>query len=299
MGFESFHPAVNLLFFAAVLLTTAVFRHPAYLAVSFVCACAYCLRRYRWRGVRYVLVCAALVPLTAGFYAAFHHFGVTVLWYNTIGNAVTLESLARALALGTALGAEVLWLACLFSVFTADKLTHLLGSVCPKAAMAFCALLRLAPRIGAQSKRLRIARAGIGFGTRQGGLFARLRSAVRIFSALVTWTLDALLAQSAAMRCRGGALRHRRAYAVYRFDGRDRAYTLAMCAGVCAVLTAAALGLTQMQFDPRIRIPRGGAAQIVFVCAYALLCAMPLLAELHTARRFRTARRHCAAGARP
>ena len=45
MGFESCHPAVNFLFFAAVLYGSVSFRHPAFLAISCLCACAYSVKR--------------------------------------------------------------------------------------------------------------------------------------------------------------------------------------------------------------------------------------------------------------
>lgn len=38
MGFERCHPAVNLVYFAAVIGGTVCFRHPMYLAVSLICA---------------------------------------------------------------------------------------------------------------------------------------------------------------------------------------------------------------------------------------------------------------------
>ena len=41
MGFESCHPAVNFLFFAAVLAAGAGFTHPVFLGLGYGCAFAY------------------------------------------------------------------------------------------------------------------------------------------------------------------------------------------------------------------------------------------------------------------
>ena len=45
MGFESCHPAVNFLFFAAVVYGSAAFQHPVFLAISCLCAFAFSMKR--------------------------------------------------------------------------------------------------------------------------------------------------------------------------------------------------------------------------------------------------------------
>ena len=41
MGFEQCHPAVNFLYFAAVIAGMIAFKHPIFLAISFGCAFVY------------------------------------------------------------------------------------------------------------------------------------------------------------------------------------------------------------------------------------------------------------------
>ena len=53
MEFSRYHPAINFLYFAAVLAGTILFRQPVYLALSYVCAFLYLLKL---RGLR------ALIP---------------------------------------------------------------------------------------------------------------------------------------------------------------------------------------------------------------------------------------------
>ena len=44
MEFSRYHPAINFLYFAAVLTGTILFRQPVYLALSYVCAFLYLLK---------------------------------------------------------------------------------------------------------------------------------------------------------------------------------------------------------------------------------------------------------------
>ena len=45
MGFEFCHPAVNFIFFAAVLYGSIAFSHPVFLAIAYAAAFAYSIRR--------------------------------------------------------------------------------------------------------------------------------------------------------------------------------------------------------------------------------------------------------------
>ena len=53
MGFESCHPAVNFLFFAAALYGAVRFDHPVFLAIAYVSAFAYSVRRCGKRRMKF------------------------------------------------------------------------------------------------------------------------------------------------------------------------------------------------------------------------------------------------------
>ena len=59
MGFETYHPAINLLYFAGTIAAAILFRQPVYLAISYVCAFAYSVHR---GGRRALLFDLCLVP---------------------------------------------------------------------------------------------------------------------------------------------------------------------------------------------------------------------------------------------
>ena len=44
MRFDSYHPAINLFFFAAVIAGTVLFNHPVFLGLSFFCSFAYAVK---------------------------------------------------------------------------------------------------------------------------------------------------------------------------------------------------------------------------------------------------------------
>lgn len=107
MGFESCHPAVNFLFFAAVIYGSVAFQHPVFLAISCLCAFAFSMKRNGKRAVIFNLCLLPLVACFALYYSSYHHFGVTVLKQNFIGNNLTVESFVYGMVTGTAGGGSV------------------------------------------------------------------------------------------------------------------------------------------------------------------------------------------------
>lgn len=290
MGFERCHPAVNLIYFAAVIAGTVTFQHPVFLALSFLCACAYSIRRNRIKAVIFDL---CLLPLTAVFalyYSGYNHFGVTVLHRNFVGNNMTLESLLYGLVLGIAIAGVCIWMSCVYSVFSTDKMVYLFGKVSPRLSLFLAILLRMVPRIKKEANRIHTAQKGIGRGIGQGTLRQRIRNAFRILSMLITWTIDSLMTASDSMRSRGSSLRGRTAFSIYRFDNRDRTFAIVLFTCLTMALMAMILGMTDMVYDPRLCWRPITPLTILFFAGYTVLCLMPLGLELWTAYQFKKAR---------
>ncbi|MBR6113617.1 MAG: hypothetical protein IKQ10_00380 [Oscillospiraceae bacterium] len=290
MGFEACHPAVNLLYFAAVITGMIAFRHPVFLGISFFCAFAYSVKRNKWKAVIFDLVLIPLAGAYALYYSTYHHFGMTELGINFVGNRLTLESMVYGLVLGFVIAGVMVWLSCVYSVFTTDKVVYLFGTVSPRLSLFLAILLRMVPRIKKEARRINMARRGIGRGAGQGNPWQRLVNCVKIFSMLISWTIGALKLASDSMRSRGSILRGRTAFSIYRFDNRDRAYVI----GLFACLTVTAMGYllrqTRMIYDPRLLWTPITVMSYVFYLGYAVFCLMPMGLELWTEWRFKKAR---------
>ena len=291
MGFEKCHPAVNFIYFAGVIAGTIAFQHPIFLAISFLCAFAYSIKRNGWKALAFNLVLLPLVAAFALYYSSYTHFGVTVLEQNMIGNNMTLESLVYGFVLGSVVVGTLMWFSCVYSVFTTDKVVYLFGKVSPRLSLFLAIILRMVPRIKKEAKKINTAQKGIGRGVSQGNFFQRLKNCIRIFSMLITWTIESLTTASESMRSRGSSLRGRKAFSIYRFDDRDRAYVVGMF--LCLTLTAMAVILRQTNifYDPKIIMTPITAMSFLFYAGYGAFCLMPLGLELWTEYRFKKARR--------
>ena len=288
MGFELCHPAVNLIFFAAVLVGMITFQHPVFLVISFLCAFAYSVKRNGWKAVVFNLCLLPFVVAFALYYSSYTHFGMTVLHQNMVGNNMTLESLVYGAVLGVIGAGICMWFSCVFSVFTTDKVVYLFGKVSPRLSLFLAIALRMIPRIKKEAKRINMAQQGIGRGANQGNLWQRLRNSLRIFSMLITWTIDSLTIASESMRSRGSSLRRRKAFSIYRFDNRDRLFVIGLFLCLTLTMMAMLLGQTDMVYDPKIIWTQ---VNPLFCIGYGVLCLMPFGLELWTEYRFQKARR--------
>ena len=291
MGFEKCHPAVNFIYFTTVIAGMIVFQHPIFLLISFVCAFIYSIKRNGWKALIFNAVLLPCVVAFALYYSSYTHFGVTVLQQNVIGNNMTLESLVYGFVLGIVVAGVLIWFSCVHSVFTTDKVVYLFGKVSPRLSLFLAIILRMVPRIKKEAKRINTAQQGIGRGANQGNLWQRIRNCIRIFSMLITWTIDSLTTASESMRSRGSTLRGRKAFSIYRVDNRDRTYVVGNFACLTVIFMAVMLKQTDIIYYPRIIMTPVTTMSYVFYAGYAVFCLMPLGLELWTEYRFKKARR--------
>ena len=280
MGFEACHPAVNFIFFALVLLF-----------IAYVCAFVYSIKRCGKRAVIFSLCLLPLILAFALYYSSYHHFGVTVLRQNFIGNNLTVESFVYGLVIGLRFATLCMWLEAIFRVVTSDKVVYLFGRVSPRLSLFLTILLRFIPRVGREARKINLAQKGIGRGSNQGNVFQRFINCLRIFSMLITWMISALALESDSMRSRGSLLRGRTAFSIYRFDNRDRAFVITLFTCITLTVMGVILGASKMWYNPRIIWRPLNGIGMTAAIGYLALCLLPLGLELWTEYRFNKARR--------
>lgn len=278
MKTETGHPAVTLLFFVCIIFCAAFFSHPVYIVISFASAFVYSVvlkgRRAFSRGL-----CLSAGCVLLGFvYGLYHHFGVTVL-IGASANALTLEALQAGLSLWGRIGAVLLWLYDMNTVMTKDKVVYLFGKISPRLSLYVSILLRLAPQIREKKRHIKEAQEGIGKGARQGTLFARVRNAGQLPSAITSWAFDHGMEEAMSMKSRGYGLKGRTAFSLYRFDHRDRTLVIVMATLMSLVLMAALFDQTKALYQPSFSAVPVTSFSFVFYAAYAALCLSPCLVD--------------------
>lgn len=280
MKFESYHPTINFIYFLFVFAAAVLFNHPIYVVIAFLTSFVYSIKL---NGRRSVLLNLILVPcafLYGCWYAFYHHFGITSLGKNFIGNNITLESLCYGMVRGMTAAAFIMIFSAMLAVMSTDKVIYLVGRIFPRGSLFISIFLRSFSRVRHRFCTTDISRKGIGMGKGQGNIFHKIRNCVRIISIVITWTLEDYIESASSMKCRGYTLKGRTAFSIYRFDNRDRSVVIMLCTGIVVTFMAYALGQTTVIYDPEIIIYKPTLWAYFFYTVYALTCLLPMMLEL-------------------
>lgn len=286
--FSRYHPAVNFLFFALVLVFSMVLMHPVCLLISLLGAMLYVIQLNGRKGLRFSLKIALPVMLLAALVnPAFNHAGVTVLTYLPGGNPLTLESILYGLAAGCMLCAVLLWFVCYNRVLTSDKFVYLFGRVIPALSLVLSMTLRFVPRFKQQMDVVRQAQFCIGRDVSSGSVWQRARKAVTIFSIMVTWALENAIETADSMKSRGYGLKGRTAFSIFRMEERDR-YALLWLSFCGVYLTCGAMaGGLKWWYFPALTGVLVQPMTVSFYLVYLALCLTPVILDRREARAWR------------
>ena len=290
--FSLCHPVVNFFYFALVIAFTMCLHHPAALLIALLSAAIYVMILRGRKGLRQQL--RWLLPtalLAAVINPAFSHQGVTILTYLPSGNPLTLESIFYGMAAGGILAAVFLWFTCYNDVMTSDKFIYLFGRIIPALSLILSMTLRFVPRFKTQLKTVAQAQRHIGRDMEKGKLRQKLKSAVKVFSIMVTWSLESAIETADSMKSRGYGEKGRTAFSIYRLDDRDRGLLLWL--GFCGVylISGAIADGFRFWYYPAISGAEITPMTVSFFAVYGLLCLTPVILDLYTARQWKLQRK--------
>ncbi|MCQ4862721.1 energy-coupling factor transporter transmembrane component T [Pseudoflavonifractor phocaeensis] len=286
--FSTYHPAVNFLYFALVLVFSMWFMHPAALCISLAGAFVWSVYLGGHKAMRFTLLTMLpMMLLAAVINPAFNHKGGTILTYLPTGNPLTLESIVYGAAAAAMLIAVILWFSCYNKVMTSDKFVYLFGRIIPALSLVLSMVLRFVPKFQAQLRVVSGAQRCIGRDVSNGSLLQRARHGIRILSIMVTWALENAIETADSMKSRGYGLPGRTAFSIYRFDERDRSALCWICGVGGFILAMWGAGGLYHRYFPTFKIAAWDAWSVSALLAYLLLCATPLIIDLWEDRKWK------------
>ena len=276
--FSGYHPIINFLYFALVLVFTMFFTHPVSLVISMASALVYAIYLNGARAVRFSLMYMLPMMLLAALVnPAFNHEGATILTYLPGGNPLTLESMIYGVSAAVMLAGVITWFSCYTAVMTSDKFVYLFGRIIPALSLVLSMTLRFVPKFRAQFYVVSEAQRCIGRDTSTGSVLQRLRNAITILSIMVTWSLENAIETADSMRSRGYGLPGRTAFSIYRFDDRDKMALLWLCFCGFYIFSGSMAGGLAWRYYPTMKGTLTGAFPLSFQIVYLALCLTPVI----------------------
>lgn len=288
-SFADFHPVNNFLYFALVIGFSLALNHPLAQGISLVCACVYTVSTEGRKSVLFLLkYCLPMVFLTTFINPAFNHEGTTILLYFSNGNPLTLESILYGFSSGALLVTLLLWFSSFNRVITSDKFIYLFGRAIPALSLVLSMSLRFVPKFRSQMETVTEAQRSIGRDVSSGTLWQRGKTAILIFSIMITWALENAIETADSMKSRGYGLKGRTAFSIYRFDERDRYMLLWLAYCGLFLLSGTLLLAFGFRYFPNVRYAALDMTTIPFYCVYLALCSTPFLINAKEERKWKT-----------
>ena len=288
-SFSEYHPFINLIYFAFTISFSLVLTHPLAQGISLICAVIYAISINGKKSVKFLLkYCLPMVLLTAFINPAFNHEGSTTLLYFPNGNPLTLESILYGFSAGVMIITTLMWFSSFNRVMTTDKFIYLFGKVIPALSLVLSMSLRFVPKFKSQMQTVTEAQRSIGRDVSNGSLFERTKTAIHIFSIMITWSLENAIETADSMKSRGYGLKGRTAFSIYRFEERDK-YTL-IWLSFCGlfIIAGTLLNAFGFRYVPDIRYAAFNMTTIPFYCVYSALCITPVILNLKEERKWKT-----------
>ena len=288
-SFADFHPFITFFYFALVIGFSLALSHPLAQGIAAICACGYVISIEGKKSMLFLLkYCLPTVLLTGFINPAFNHEGTTVLLYFSNGNPLTLESVLYGFSAGGMLVTLLLWFVSFNRVMTSDKFIYLFGKMIPSLSLVLSMSLRFVPKFKSQMETVTQAQRSIGRDVTRGSLWSRAKTAVLIFSIMITWSLENAIETADSMKSRGYGLKGRTAFSIYRFDQRDK-YMLIWFAFSGLFLLAGTISMAfGFRYFPNVRYAALDITTIPFYCVYFALCITPLVFNLKEEKTWKT-----------
>lgn len=224
----------------------------------------------KWRIHLYTLLLFAGMALINPLIS---HNGVTVLFVMN-HNPVTLEAMVYGVAAGGMIVAVLYWFRAFTAVMTSDKLLYVFGSLSPKLALMLSMALRYVPLFTRQAGRVSQSQKALGL-YKEDNLIDRMKGGMRVFSVMVTWTLENGIITADSMSGRGYGTGRRTRFSIFRWRADD--VVLLVLSLLLAALTLLTLADRTVAYYPVIRISPVNARNLAGFIAYGLLTLLPAI----------------------
>lgn len=279
--FSSYHPIINFLYFALVLVFTMSLMHPIYLGVSLFSALTYSVYLRRKKAIRFTLIfMLPMMLLAAIINPAFNHQGATILTYLPSGNPLTLESIIYGVAAAAMLAAIIIWFTSYNEVITSDKFVYLFGRIIPALSLVLSMTLRFVPKFSAQIKVVSEAQRCIGRDALEGSVLQRIKNGLTILSIMITWSLENAIETADSMKSRGYGLPGRTAFSIYSFDSRDKNALLWLLFCGTYIISGWLAGGLNWRYYPTMEGVDLTPFSFSFMFVYLALCLTPVILDL-------------------
>lgn len=279
MSFSSLHPLVLIVYFLSILVVSMFSTNPVLLFISLVGGMMFfCMMNSKKAFFTDLAFYIPMFLLIAIINPIFSHNGVTPLFFMN-GNPVTLEAILYGGNIALMLLAVVYWCKCYSLIMTTDKFLFLFGKLIPKLALVLSMALRFIPLFREKHREFRMVQGASGLYDKK-GFVNKIMCELKVFSALVTWSLENSVDTALSMKARGYGIKGRTHFSMYKFRKRDGLILAINLILFSVVSVGMAGGFVDFSFYPFVTEVNTGFFQIIVYISIGIMSLLPFVTEL-------------------
>ena len=169
---------------------------------------------------------------------------------------------------------------------TSDKFLFLFGKAIPKLSLVLSMTLRFLPLFLRQYKKIFKVQKAMDINVSK-RLTGKIKASLRVFSAVVTWSMENAMETAASMKARGYGIKGRSTFSVYRFTLRDGIMLAAVLVLDCLTVAGLSAKYAAFSFYPRITQVSLAPLSIISYAAFGLCALLPFIIEGEGAIRWK------------
>jgi energy-coupling factor transport system permease protein len=277
-AFSEHNPIAIFVHFMLVITIAMFIQNPIILLLALFGSILYYAVTFRKISAKMLTFWGLLFLLISLINPIFSHKGETVLLFIN-GKAITLEALFYGINNGIMILAVMIWFLVFSEIMTSDKVMYIFGKFSPRLALLVSMSLRYIPLYRQRAGIINNAQKTMGL-YKESNIVDNVKGGMRVTSSLITWSLETSVDTADSFAARGGELKHRSSFSLFKFRKNDIALIIISIVLFSAVISAQAVGVLSVDYYASGNFFSKLSFGIIAIMAYSILSVIPFITEI-------------------
>lgn len=280
-AFSEHNPIAIFVHFMLTIIIAMFIQNPIILLLALFGSILYYAVTFRKISAKTLIFWILLFLLISLINPIFSHKGETVLLFIN-GKAITLEALFYGINNGIMILAVMVWFIVFSEIMTSDKVMYIFGKFSPRLALLVSMSLRYIPLYRQRASIINNAQKTMGL-YKESNIVDNVKGGMRVTSSLITWSLETSVDTADSFAARGGELKHRSSFSLFKFRKNDVALIITSIVLFSAVISAQAIGVLSVDYYASGDFFSKLSFEIIAIVAYLayfILSLIPFILEI-------------------
>lgn len=280
-AFSEHNPIAIFVHFMLTIIIAMFIQNPIILLLALFGSILYYAVTFRKISAKTLIFWILLFLLISLINPIFSHKGETVLLFIN-GKAITLEALFYGINNGIMILSVMIWFLVFSEIMTSDKVMYIFGKFSPRLALLISMSLRYIPLYRQRASIINNAQKTMGL-YKESNIVDNVKGGMRVTSSLITWSLETSVDTADSFAARGGELKHRSSFSLFKFRKNDTVLIIISIVLFSAVISAQSMGILSVDYYASGNFFSKLSFEIIAIVAYSayfILSVIPFITEI-------------------